>query len=171
MARKKKRGNGRSIERALERPDPQEAAKSFALQVSQSVEKRTLKSVSKELRDIGQRIIADAEQWGSIDDSDLEQLPETMIDISLAQFELWLVGERLRGVHAKAVRNTLFPNYAKLGLGQDSMASLTLVSMGRIYASKNPFFKGKVASCWRTYAKGLAKTTIATMNNIAQGCE
>ena len=63
--------------------------------------------MSKELRDIGQRIIADAGQWGSIDDSDLEQLPETMIDISLAQFELWLAGERLRGVHAKAVRNTL----------------------------------------------------------------
>jgi hypothetical protein len=70
-------------ERVLERPDPQEAAKSFAIEVFQ-----------KELHDIGQRIIADAGQWGRIDDNDLEQLPETMIDISLAQFELWLVGER-----------------------------------------------------------------------------
>lgn len=136
-----------SSKATAKKKDPQKVARAYGLKVFKSIEGRSLNSVAESLRDAGKRIIDDADRWEEIKESDLAQIADTWLDLSLAQYELWLVGQKLRGVHGKAVRDLILPNYNELGLSQSAIASVSLASMGRVYSLRSPFFwKGKISA-------------------------
>jgi len=120
----------------------------YAMQTFEKLEDRSPSILAKEVASIAGGLKKDADAWGKIDVGDLDGLAKAMLDIALTHYQLWLVGEKLRTVQAKAVHAGTVSALDQTGFSREALASLSLsISSRHLLGSRRfLFIQGKVAA-------------------------
>ncbi len=112
---------------------------------------RSMVSLSKDLSGIAENLKVSALEWKDGDKDDMEKLFTDALEIPMAHYEIWLLGEKLYSVQASVVRNKILPNISSKSIGPTGDAALGLLMTGCLSPAIRtgtifPFIQGKITA-------------------------